>query len=163
MRLFRHLFTTRGAGRRAFNSQSLKAIQEVIKQGESQHRAELRLMIEPGLSLWDLLSGTRPRQRARELFVHYRIWDTEENSGILLYLNLADRQLEIIADRGVARLLDAKQWQQISRTMTSGFAAGRYEESVVQAITELNALLQKVLPAGGGSHRNELPDRPLIL
>lgn len=138
-------------------------IQEVIRHGESLHRAEVKLIIEPALEVRDLLSGMTPRERARELFVQYRVWDTEENSGILLYLNLADRQLEIIADRGVARLLQASQWQQISRTMTSGFAAGRYEESAVQAIRQLNDLLQQVLPADGRDNRNELPDRPVIL
>jgi uncharacterized membrane protein len=164
MRLLRHLFSTRASGRKAFPAHSLQAILKTIKHGESLHRAELRLMIEPALEFSDLLSGMQSRQRAHELFAQYRVWDTEENSGILLYLNLADHQLEIIADRGVGPLLTSLEWQHVSRIMTSGFAAGRFEESAVQAIEELNAMLHKVLPAREGvDNPNELPDRPLML
>lgn len=164
MRLLRHLFTTRASARKAFPAHSLQAILKAIKHGESLHRAELRLVIEPALEFFDLLSGLKARQRAHELFAEYRVWDTEENSGILLYLNLADHQLEILADRGVGPLLTPLEWQHISRIMSSGFAAGRFEESTVQAIEELNALLHKVLPAREGeANPNELPDRPLML
>lgn len=161
-RIFRHLTTTSAAGRRAFPPAGMEAIQAAIARGEKLHRAEIRLMVETSMDVGALLEGRSSRHRALELFSEYRIWDTEENSGILVYINLADHQVEIIADRGVNKLLDAAQWQQVCRTITAGFAAGRYDESVVEAIDSLNATLHPSLPAGD-DNPNELSNRPLML
>ncbi|WP_151447414.1 TPM domain-containing protein [Lacisediminimonas profundi] len=161
-RLFRHLTTTSAAGRRAFPPEGMKAIQAAIARGEKAHRAEIRLMVEPAMSFGDLLEGRTARHRARALFTEYRIWDTEENCGILVYINLADRMVEIVADRGVNKLLEAAQWQQVCRTITAGFAAGRYDESVVEAIDQLNGMLHADFPAED-HNPNELPNRPLML
>jgi uncharacterized membrane protein len=161
-RLLRHLFTTTAAGRRAFPPHTLKAIQAAIARGEKLHRAEVRLVIEPGLPIPEVLNGASSRERARDLFSHYRIWDTEENCGVLIYVNLADRKVEIVADRGVGRALGAGDWQAVCRTMTSGFAHGAFHDSVIAALEQLNALLQQHYPADG-STANELPNRPLII
>ena len=161
-RLFRHLTTTRAAGRRTFPSHTLKAIQTAIAQGEAQHRAEIRLIVEPALTLRDVLSGLFSRERARELFAHHRIWDTEENCGILIYINLADHKVEIITDRTVGRALNPADWQAVCQTMTQGFARGDFHDSAVAALSQLNALLKTHFPANG-SPLNELSNRPLVL
>lgn len=162
-RAFRHLFTLQSAGRRAFPHKTLKAIQAAIAKGESLHRAEVRLVIEPSLEFFDALSGKTARQRARELFVEHHVWDTEENSGVLVYINLADRKVEIIADRGVARLVEAQHWEHACRAITSGFAAGQYHEGVVEGMDRLAAILHACLPGREGSNPNELSNRPLLL
>jgi uncharacterized membrane protein YgcG len=160
-RLLTHLFTTKASGRRAFPAETLKAIQTAIAQGERRHRAEIRLIIEPALQLYDVLQGQTARQRAHELFSHYRIWDTEENCGVLIYINLADHKVEIIADRGVGRALAAADWLAVCKTMTQGFAHGTYHDSVLAALRQLNDLLHTHFP-GNHSNTNELPNRPLI-
>lgn len=161
-RLIRHLFTTTGAGRRAFPEPTLKAIEEAIALGETAHRAEVRMIVEPSLPAQVVLSGMSPRERARELFAQYCVWDTEENCGVLIYVNLADHQVEIVADRGVGRMIPAGQWEAICRTMTQGFAHGTYHDSVIAALGRLNALLQQHYPDDGSRH-NQLADRPIML
>jgi uncharacterized membrane protein len=161
-RLLRHLLTTTGTGKRAFPAPTLKAIQAAVAKGEKLHRAQIRLVVEPSLSIFDVLAGATSRQRARELFSHYRIWDTEENCGILIYINLADRKVEIIVDRGVGRIVDAGEWQAVCRTMTRDFARGEYHGSVIAAVEQLNELLRQRFPAEG-PNANELPNRPLII
>jgi uncharacterized membrane protein YgcG len=161
-RMLRHLFTTTAAGRRAFPASTLKAIQAAIARGEAVHRAELRLVIEPSLTMQEVLGGMTSRQRARELFSDYRIWDTEENCGVLIYVNLADHKVEIIADRTVNKLVTASEWQDICRVMTKEFANGRFEESVTAALEKLNGMLQERFPANG-DRPNQLSNRPLIL
>ena len=161
-RLFAHLRTTSAAGRRSFPPKTLKAIEKTIAAGEARHRAEVRLIVEPALGMQAVLSNMPARERARELFAHYRVWDTEENCGVLVYINLADRQVEIVADRGVGKAVAAKEWHAICRMMTQGFAQGAFHDSVITALTQLNALLEKHYPNNGPA-RNQLPDRPVIL
>ncbi|HJV86564.1 MAG TPA: TPM domain-containing protein [Noviherbaspirillum sp.] len=161
-RLIKHLCTTTADGRRAFPEETLKAIEETIAAGEKCHRAEVRMVIEPSLSSQAVLNGMSPRERARELFSHYRVWDTEENCGVLVYINLADHQVEIVADRGVGRVVAAKEWHGVCRTMTEGFANGSYHDSIVAALEQLNRLLANHYP-DDGSTRNQLPDRPVML
>lgn len=161
-RLIKHLSTTTASGRRAFPEATLKAIEEAITEGEKRHRAEVRVIVEPALSALAVLNRMSARERARELFAHYGIWDTEENCGVLVYINLADHQVEIVADRGVGRTIAAQDWQAICRTMTQGFARGDYHNSTLAALAQLNALLQKHYP-DDGSTRNQLVNRPVIL
>jgi uncharacterized membrane protein len=161
-RMLRHLTTTSAAGRRAFPASALKAIQASIARGETLHRAELRLVIEPSLTIQEVLGGMTSRQRARELFSDYRIWDTEENCGVLIYVNLADHKVEIVADRTVNKLVTTAEWHEVCRTMTKEFANGRFEESVIAALDKLNSLLLERFPADG-ARPNQLSNRPLIL
>jgi len=161
-RLLRHLFTTAAAGRRLFPSATLKAIQAAIAQGEKLHRAEVRLIVEPAMPVADVFGGMSSRERARLLFSDYRIWDTEENCGVLVYVNLADHKVEIIADRAVGRAIAAADWQKVCRTMTAGFAAGNYHDSAIAALAQLNALLHAHFPSDGATP-NELSNRPLII
>ncbi|HEY0844037.1 MAG TPA: TPM domain-containing protein [Noviherbaspirillum sp.] len=161
-RLFRHLRTTTATGKRAFPESTLKAIEASIAEGERWHRAEVRVIVEPSLDLQEVLAGVSPRDRARELFAQYGVWDTEENCGVLVYINLADHQVEIVADRGVGRIVAASDWQAVCRTMTQGFARGDYHNSTLAALSQLNALLQEHYP-DDGSTRNQLADRPVML
>jgi uncharacterized membrane protein len=161
-RLWRHLVTTSAHGRRAFPPATLKAIEAAIAKGETLHRAEVRMIIEPALDAQAAWSGMSSRERAKELFARYGIWDTEENCGVLVYVNLADRKVEIVADRGVGRAISGKEWQAICRTMTQGFSQGRFHDSTLAALDQINALLQKHFP-DDGSTRNQLSDRPVML
>lgn len=120
------------------------------------------MVVEPALGMQAVLSGMSSRERARELFAHYRVWDTEENCGVLVYVNLADHKVEIVADRGVGRVVAARDWEAVCRTMTQGFARGEYHGSVIAALGDLNALLQRHYPDDGATH-NQLPNQPLML
>ena len=161
-RLLRHLTTTGRAGRRAFPADALDAIQQTIAQGERLHRAEVRIIIEPSLDMIDVLQGETARMRARELFSQYGIWDTEENTGVLVYVNLADHKVEIIADRAVGRALSAQDWQAVCRTMTDAFKRGAYRDGAVAGLSQLNDLLCRHFPDDGASD-NQLSNRPLVL
>jgi uncharacterized membrane protein len=161
-RALTHLTTTTAAGRRAFPETSLKQIEHQIAQGERVHRAEIRLIVEAALDMDAIFSDTSNRQRALELFTRYRIWDTEENCGVLIYVNLAEHAVEIIADRNVGRRIGAPEWHRICMTMTQGFASGKFHESTLAAIEALNALLQQYFP-GPPAAPNQLPDSAIML
>jgi uncharacterized membrane protein len=161
-RALRHLLTTSAAGRRAFPADGLKNIESVIAQGEQLHRAEVKLIVEPSMPLSAILERQSARERACELFAQYRVWDTEENCGILLYINLADHDVEIVADRTVTRLLSQDAWDETCAIMTRGFARGAYCESTVAGLQHLNSLLAARMP-DDGSRANQLSDRPVML
>ena len=164
LRILRHLSTTRGMARRAFPQATLKAVQAAIGEGESRHRAQLRLIIEPSLHLAALVERTTARGRAHALFSRYRIWDTEENCGVLIYINLAERQVEIVTDRAVGRAVSRSDWEHACQVMTRGFAAGQFHDSLLAGIDHVNALLAAHFPASNsGGRANELADRPVIL
>ena len=161
-RFVKHLFSTHAAGKRAFPPASLKAIETAIADGEKLHCAEVRLIVEHSLSACAVFHRMTSRQRAIELFSQYKMWDTEENCGVLLYVNLADRKVEIIADRAVTKLISDKEWHAVCRTMTDGFARGEFHNSTTAALTQLNALLQSYFPASG-EHPNQLPNKPIVV
>jgi len=161
-RFCKHLCTSAASGKRAFPVAAQKIIQAAIATGEKCHRAQVRLIVEPALPLGALIEKISSRERARELFAHHRIWDTEENVGILIYINLADRKVEIITDRSVGRVLHANDWYAVCQTMTSGFALGNFCDSAVDGIKLMNDLLLQHFPRQGSSS-NELSNKPLIL
>ena len=102
------------------------------------------------------------RQRALALFAEHGVWDTEDNCGVLIYVNLAEHKVEIVADRNVNRKIDSATWQAVCRTMTEGFARGNFHDSSVAAVARVNALLHQHFPANGG-RANELPDHPILM
>ena len=161
-RALRHLLSTRNEAERAFPPETLTAIADAITLGEQAHRGEVRLVVEKSLPLSAVWEGVSNRQRAIALFADYGIWDTEDNCGVLLYVNLADRQVDIVADRGINRKIEAATWQAICDTMTAGFAQGRFHDATLAAIDRVNALLRQHFPSNG-ARANELPDRPLML
>lgn len=161
-RAWRHGTTSTAAGKRAFPPATLEAIEQAITQGEQRHRAEVRLIVEPGLDARSAFNNTSNRQRARALFAQYGVWDTEENCGVLIYINLAAREVDIVADRHVGRAVADTEWQTICRTMTQGYAQGDYQASTLSALEQLNTLLARLYPAGG-ERPNQLPNDALIL
>jgi hypothetical protein len=160
-RLLRHLLTPGLWMRRHFPRADRQAIAAAIRDSESHHRGELRFVAEGPLHLAALLHGTTPRQRAVELFSQLRVWDTEENSGILIYVQLVDRKVEILADRGIAAQVPQAEWQRLCRGMENHFAQGRYRQGVLDVLASAGELLTAHFPATG-NNPNELPDAPLI-
>ncbi len=161
-RLLRHLRTGAGAGRRAFPQEALAQIAAAIGTGEQSHRGELRLIVECAMPLELVWAEVGNRQRALALFAEHGVWDTEDNCGVLIYINLAERAVDIVADRAIGRKIDAETWQSMCATMTAGFARGEFLASTLAAIEHANGLLRQHFPAVG-ARNNELPDSPLMI
>ena len=161
-RQWRHWFATAARGRRMFPPASLSAIANAIAAGEQRHRGELRLIVEHAMPSDAIWAGLTNRQRAIALFAEYGVWDTEDNCGVLIYVNLADQKVDIVVDRNIGRKIDPATWQQVCRTMTAGFARGDFQASTLAAIEQVNALLAAQFPANG-ARANELPDQPVVL
>ena len=157
MRALRHLLALPGAVARAFPPSSLKRIESAIAESERQHGCEIRFAVEAALDPLPLFQGQTARQRAIETFAELGVWDTEQNNGVLLYLLLADRDVEIVADRGFNGKVSAEQWETVCRAMESSLRAGRHENAVLEAIRQLTLLVAPHYPAGPGD-RNELGD-----
>ena len=161
-RFWRHIRMSPLVAARAFSPATLDAIQHEIAAQEKLHRGEICMVVEAELTsaqLWDDLS---PRERARELFAQRGIWNTEENNGVLVYLLLADRSVEIVADRGIDARVARDEWHAICRMMERHFAAGRYEQGAIEGVRAISESLALHFPAGDKA-RNELSDRPAIL
>ncbi len=161
-RLLRHLSTHRRALRRAFPRVAMRAIEKAIGEEERRHGGQLRFAVEASLPLGELLRGIRSRERALECFGRLRVWDTEHNSGVLIYLLLADRRVEIVADRGIHGKVGTAAWEAICGEMQQEFARGQFERGVVLGVRAISDLLAAHFPHSGDS-RNELPDKPVVL
>lgn len=162
MRWIRHLWLDDLAVRRDFPRPVLSAIERAIATQENRHRGELRFVVEGGLPLAPLLSGRTARERAIDVFSRLRVWDTEDNAGVLVYLLLADRRVEIVADRGIHAHVGSAAWDAICGEMQSAFAAGRFEAGAILGIEAISDLLAAHFPPGE-ENPNELPDTPLVL
>ena len=161
-RMLKHLLLPGWWVRRAFVSTDLAAIGAAISACESLHRGELRFVVEGPLPLSELWHGASSRHRAVELFASQRVWDTEENSGILIYVQLVDRRVEILADRGIAARVAQAEWDAICRAMEASFRRGEWRQGALQAVARAGDLLALHFPAGK-CNPNELPDQPLVL
>jgi uncharacterized membrane protein len=161
-RALRHWRTSAADGRRAFPQDSLAEIARVIAAGEHTHRGELRLIVEASMPFEAIWADVSNRQRALALFAEHGVWDTEDNCGVLIYVNLAERAVDIVADRNVNRKIDAATWQAVCQTMTDGFGHGQFHDSTLAAVARVNELLRLHFPADG-ARANELPDHPLML
>ena len=162
-RFWRHLATDHRSARRAFPEAALHRIEAAIAAGEEHHRGQVRFVVEPALPLARVLKALPPRERALEVFGLMRVWDTEDNAGVLVYLLLADRDVEIVADRGIHRKVGAAEWEAVCRSMETAFRDGRFAEGAEAGIARINALLAQHCPRSAGDAANELPDRPVIL
>ncbi|HSQ81838.1 MAG TPA: TPM domain-containing protein [Casimicrobiaceae bacterium] len=161
-RLWRHLVTDHLSVRRAFPRSALDRIEQAIAAGERSHRGQVCFAVEGSLHPLHVLRRLTPRERALEVFGLLRVWDTEENSGVLIYLLLADRDVEIVADRGIDQAAGATAWHAISTHMESAFARGDYADGALGGIGEVSALLARHFPRNG-TGSNELPDKPVVL
>ncbi len=161
-RILRHLLSPRWRAHTAFPPTSLQAIERAIQASERLHAGQIRFAVEAALALMPLLRGQTARERAVEVFAGLGVWDTEHNNGVLIYLLLADRDVEILADRGLHAHLGSEALERICQGMERSFRTGRFEQGVLDGIAELGAALARFYPHQGPGE-NELPDRPVIL
>jgi len=162
MRWLRHLFAP--SARRLFPADALQRITDAITASEAGHSGEVCFAVEAALPLGAVWAGEAARQRAHEVFAELRVWDTQANNGVLLYLLLADHRIEIVADRGFEGRVDESQWRDACRLVEEQLAAGQPEAAVLAGIDALSALLVAHFPrTAGEADRDELPNAPNIL
>ncbi|MFV0278819.1 MAG: TPM domain-containing protein [Parahaliea sp.] len=161
-RLLANLLTTRWSLRRAFPARTLATIERAIAASEAGHGAELRFAVETALGPGAVLRGITPRERAVEAFSNLHVWDTTANNGVLIYLLLAERDIEIVADRGYNGKVSNAQWQAVCSAMEAAFRQGDYEQGALAGIAAVGTLLREHFPPHAGDG-NELPDKPAIL
>jgi uncharacterized membrane protein len=165
-RLIRHAVATHWRTRVLFPSSTLDAIEKAIARAERTHAGEIRFAIETALAPLHIINGMAPRARAVEVFAHLRVWDTEHNNGVLIYVQVADRDVEIVADRGFEGRVSPAEWAAVCRLMEEHFRAGRFEAGSIAGVDAIGSLLTRHFPpnlkAVSQSH-NQLPDRPTLL
>jgi uncharacterized membrane protein len=161
-RLLANLFAGWFRISRWFPQATMRRIRDAIAEGERGHAGELCLAVESRYSPWAVLNGLSPRERARQLFCVLRVWDTRENSGVLLYLQLAERRVEIVADRGIAARVAPEQWQALCASFAQDIRAMPADVAVLACLGRINTLLAEHFPAGADNPR-ELPDEPVVL
>jgi len=163
LRILKHRWLDEADTRRAIPPELVERLMRRVAASERRHTGEIRICVEAGLPLSYLWRDATPRERAIAVFGKLRVWDTEQNNGVLIYLLLAEHAIEIVADRGLARKVDAGEWQRIVQRMGSAFREGRFEDGLTQALEEVSALLVQHFPAAqGGADENELPDQPVL-
>lgn len=172
--LIKHLWLDASDTKRAIPPDMLKRLAQRVAASERRHSGEIRICVEASLPmsyLWRLSKhqsiGQLTRQRAVTMFGKLRVWDTEHNNGVLIYVLLAEHAIEIVADRGVARHVSQAQWQAMVARMAGAFRERRYEDGLTQALEEISALLMAHFavdgsPGGREANPNELPDTPLL-
>jgi uncharacterized membrane protein len=160
LRILKHRWTDETDAARALGPEALERLEQRVAASERRHGGEIRLCVEAGLPLSYLWRDATPRQRAITVFGKLRVWDTEHNNGVLIYLLLAEHAIEIVADRGLARAVPPETWPQLVAGMREAFRAGRFEAGLAEAIDRVDALLVAHFPmAAGQANPNELPDR----
>jgi uncharacterized membrane protein len=163
LRLLQHRRLDERDAHRAIDAPACERITARVAAAEAHHSGQIRVCVEAGLPLSYIRRHAGARERAVAMFGKLRVWDTEHNNGVLIYLLLAERAIEIVADRGLSARVDAAQWQAIAASMASDFAAGRFEQGLDIAIDAVGALLAQHFPlASGEVRRNELPDAPVL-
>lgn len=165
-RIGKHLLMTRRQVSKAFPRSALVAIEQAIKASETAHDGEIRFVLEGALDGAALFKGQPARERAIDVFSQLRVWDTERNNGVLIYLLLADRDVEIVADRGIHAKVGAQEWERLCRTMEEAFKQAKYEEGVLSGIRSVAQHLVEHFPcdtSSASAGRNELPDNPVVL
>jgi uncharacterized membrane protein len=161
-RIGKHLLEHRWRLRRDFPPKVLAAIEQAIKQSETTHSGQVRFVVEGALDGAPLFRDQPARERALDIFSQLRIWDTAHNSGVLIYLLLADRDVEIVADRGIDAKVGPARWEEICKEMEADFRAGAFERGVIKGIEAVSRELAQHFPAQAGGP-NELPDAPVVI
>ncbi len=161
--MLRHLWCDESDTRKAIPPDMVQRLAQRVAASEQRHSGEIRLFVEAGLPVSYLWRKATPRERAIAMFGKLRVWDTEHNNGVLVYLLLAERAIEIVADRGLASKVPPPEWQAIVSRMGSALREGRFEDGLTQALEEVSALLVTHFPvAPGAQNSNELPDEPVL-
>jgi len=169
IRLLRHALATHWRTRLRFPAPALDAIEIAVARAERSHAGQIRFAIETALHPMQILRDLTPRARAVEVFSALHVWDTEHNNGVLIYVQLADRVVEIIADRGIAGRVQPAEWEAVCRLMQEHFRSGRFRAGAVAGVEAVGMLLSRHFPAAAGASTdapdagNELPDRPALL
>jgi uncharacterized membrane protein len=159
LRILKHRWLDETDAARALGAPALQRLQARVAASEKLHSGEIRISVEAGLPMSYLWQRLRARDRAIMLFGKLRVWDTEHNNGVLIYLLLAEHAIEIVADRGLARQVPQAHWDALVSGMSGDFRAGRFEEGLTQAVDAVGNLLQRHYPlAAGQANPNELPD-----
>ena len=163
-RWFRHWFTTPLAVKRAFPPAALARIEQAIDAAEQGHSGEIRFAVESALP-WSYLKRDAPaRERALMVFAQLRVWDTENNNGVLIYVELADHSIEIVADRGIARQVEPEHWQRLAAQMRDRFRSGAFEAGVTEVVAQVAQRLRAHYPLDDARpNPDELTNRPVIL
>lgn len=162
-RIFRHRWLDERSTRRAIPPALVEQLAQQVVASERQHSGEIRIYVEASLPLPYLLRDATPRERAIDMFGKLRVWDTEHNNGVLVYLLLAEHAIEIVADRGIDRHVGAQGWRAIAQGMGAAFSARNYEQGLRQAVDAVTQLLVQHYPQrAGDANPNELPDRPVL-
>jgi uncharacterized membrane protein len=164
-RLLRHALASQWLTRRRFPRTALDAIEQAVARAERTHAGEIRFAIETALPPLHVLGDVSAQARALEVFGLLRVWDTERNNGVLIYVQVADRHVEILADRGFSGRVGEAEWAAVCRLMEEHFRAGRFEAGSVAGVDAVGALIARHFPGAGPREtgRNELPDRPALL
>lgn len=161
-RLWKHLSTIPSAIHHYFPAESLQRVEAAIAKSEASHSGQIRFVVEGNLDAIDILRKKSGKKRAIEVFSQLRVWDTEQNNGVLIYLLLADHDFEILADRGIHHHVGEAGWERISHEMEKCFRQGRFEAGVLYGIEQIGQALTQHYPANG-NNRNELPNAPLVM
>lgn len=161
-RVLKHLFMPPRAWRRAFPQATLDAIKAAVASSETGHSGEIRFAIENSLSPGQVWRGTSGRERAIEVFSNLRVWDTEHSNGVLIYLLLADHDIEVVADRGIAAKVDQADWEAVAHVMEAAFRQGDFERGALEGIAQIDAILAAHFPPSG-HNPDELANRPAIM
>ena len=161
-RILKHLFFLDWQMHRDFPTKSLRKIEEAIATVEQNHAGEIRFVVEGSLEGLPLLIGKSARERAIEVFSLLRVWDTQHNNGVLVYVLLADRAVEIVADRAIHLYAGSRTWQGICHTMEAAFANSQFQAGAIEGISLIAQTLASYFP-GQGKQSNELPDAPVLL
>jgi uncharacterized membrane protein len=159
-RMLRHMWMTRWYLQSVFTSRVLDSIEQAIRKAECSHGGEIRFAVEPELSTADLLRDLPARQRALQVFGELGVWDTEQNNGVLIYVLLADHDVEVIADRGYSQRVSNEEWREVCAEIEQAYRQGDFERGSVLGVESVSRLIARHFPA---IDRNELPDRPVML
>jgi len=162
-RIGKHLLHHHWWKKKYFPPRVLVAIEHAIKTGEAKHAGQVRFVVEGALDGAPLFGGQSARERALDLFGQLRIWDTAHNNGVLIYLLLADRDVEIVADRGIDAKVGTAGWEKICAAMESDFRARNFEAGAIKGIQAVSREMAAHFPRSSGGGPNELPDAPVVI
>src|SRR5262249_32462892 len=148
---------------RRFPRATLDAIEAAVTASEARHRGEIRFAIEAALDVRALRRHETARSRAREVFDHLRVWNTRERNGVLIYVLLAERVVEIVADHGVEGHVSDAEWREVCAAIESEFRESRWRDGALRGIDAVTTLLVREFPRTDSGDRDELPNRPQLL
>lgn len=162
-RILKHRWLDESDANRAVSADMVERLMRRVAASEERHSGEVRICVEAGLPMSYLWRDATARERALALFGKLRVWDTESNNGVLIYLLLADHAIELVADRGLNQRVSDAEWKTMVQNMSAAIRARRYEDGLTQALEEVSAVLVRHFPLTASDvNPNELPNRPVV-